>query len=186
MGEINLTYKTKPFVLTGGPGVGKTMTAIGLELKGYFVIPEVAESYIKLQQHLGDKYPWEDKNFEAIVLRYQLQKESVLKELRNVGPVFIDRGNLDALAYYQYYDRPISPLMKQVIACHEKTKIYNKIFLLEQLGGEKTTEIRKENSFESKSLELLQEKNYRDFGYEVIRIPALPLAERVKLVISKI
>lgn len=186
MGEINFSYDTRPYVLTGGSGVGKTSVAIGLELEGYFTIHEVAESYIKYQQLKGVDRPWEDKDFEKTILRYQIYRESVLNQYNPSVPVFVDRGTIDTLAYCQLYKKPISELMEQVLFQHRNKHVYEKVFILEQLDSDNKTTFRKENLVESKNLEILQERNYQRFGYPIIRVPTGPVEDRVKYIISQL
>ena len=51
------------YVLTGGPGTGKTSLINGLSEKGYCCIPEVAREIIKKQvNNRGSALPWADKN----------------------------------------------------------------------------------------------------------------------------
>jgi len=50
------------YVITGGPGVGKTTLLNALEIKGMRVIPEDARQIIKEQmQTNGEGLPWKNK-----------------------------------------------------------------------------------------------------------------------------
>lgn len=47
----------KKYVITGGPGTGKSSIILALEKKGEHIVHEAAEDFIKLQQARGIKEP---------------------------------------------------------------------------------------------------------------------------------
>jgi predicted ATPase len=89
--------KMKKYVLTGGPGTGKSSIILSLEAKGEYVIREGAEDYIRLRQAAGAKTPWTEPDFQDRILDLQLQREARVP--KGATRVFIDRGVADGLAY---------------------------------------------------------------------------------------
>jgi len=167
----------KKYVLTGGPGSGKSSILLGLEQQGEYVIREAAEDYIRLRQAQGQKEPWTEQDFQDKILELQLQRES--KILSGIERVFIDRGILDGLAYYQITGKKPS---KQIIKARNKVnqeRPYEKIFLIMNLGDCERNDVRRENMEEAFKLENLQEWNYRKLRYNVERIHVAPLDRRV-------
>ncbi|WP_312076795.1 AAA family ATPase [Chryseobacterium sp.] len=86
------------YVITGGPGVGKTSLIEELSRLGFNTVDEDARKIIKHQMEIdGDGLPWKDKElyaqlmFEASVKTYQSVEGSKL--------TFFDRGIPDALCY---------------------------------------------------------------------------------------
>lgn len=87
-----MKYQNKNFyILTGGPGVGKTSVLNELEKSGYTVMPETARAIIKEQMATGgEALPWRNKGLymqlmvEASVESYReaISKNSLL-------PVFL-------------------------------------------------------------------------------------------------
>lgn len=173
----------KTYILTGGPGVGKSAIILALEQKGYKVIREAAEDWIKLQQARSIKEPWLEPDFQDQILKLQKTREYETRNAKN--KVFIDRGTLDGLAYYQKDGKEPSKMMKTEIQRLKKCKQYTKVFLIENLGSCETNGVRRENLDEALKLEMLQEQNYKQLGYEVIRIPSGTIEERVKLVLEQ-
>ncbi len=54
--------KSNFYVLTGGPGSGKTSVLQELERRGYICIPEVARPIIKEQISInGNALPWKNR-----------------------------------------------------------------------------------------------------------------------------
>lgn len=174
----------KKYVLTGGPGAGKTSLLIYLEMLGELTIREASEDLIRYQHALGVAAPRLDPNFEEKVLKLQLSKE------RNISPnlhrVFLDRGLLDVLGYYQVLDRYPCELMRSVIQRLQQEKVYEKIFIIEHQGVIETTSIRIENIEQALYIEKLQAENYKQFGYEVIRIPFDSVQVRTEMILSNL
>ncbi len=91
------------YVLTGGPGTGKTSLINGLSEKGYRCIPEVAREIIKNQvSNRGSALPWADKNGYA-KLMWTESVNAYEQTLINheSDRVFFDRGLLDTICYME-------------------------------------------------------------------------------------
>lgn len=162
----------KKYILTGGPGSGKSSIILELEAQGEIVVREAAEDFIRLQQARGIAQPWLLEDFQDRILELQLQREKEIERTGRAG-VFIDRGTLDGLAYYQILGKEPSEKMKLELRKHRTEKPYAKIFLIENLGACQTNQVRREDLAEALELERLQELNYRKhagYGRDVIRI----------------
>jgi predicted ATPase len=177
--------KMRKYVLTGGPSSGKSSLLLGLE-QSYQVpiIREAAEDVIKFSQAMGIDEPWQHLDFQDHVLSLQLKREDEARRL-GTNRIFVDRGILDGLAYFQIARRDPSIALRNAMSALEKTP-YDAVFLVENLGGCDTNEIRRENLDEALKLEMMQEKNYSFFGYDVVRIGAAPLQERIEMIMASI
>ncbi|MGH9664797.1 MAG: AAA family ATPase, partial [Bryobacteraceae bacterium] len=87
------------FVISGGPGAGKTTTIVELAKIGFQYIPEVARKIIQEQAQSGGRtLPWDDR--EAYVeLMLQRSIESFQKHTPASKPLFADRAIPDTLCY---------------------------------------------------------------------------------------
>ena len=175
----------KKYVLTGAPSSGKSSIILSLEYeKKQPVIREAAEDVIKLYQAKGITEPWKLNDFQDKILELQLQRENLVNK-KNYDEVFIDRGILDGLAYYQMMERKPSELIMKEMKKLEETP-YEKIFLIEMINTYEKNLVRREQQEEAKILEQLQEKNYKAQGYEVIKIKNATVEERIKQILKHI
>ena len=91
----------RKYVLTGGPGSGKSSIILALEYRGEAVMREVAGDFINLQQAMGIPEPWKDPKFQDRIRNWQVTREMDADKIAKNGRVFLDRGVLDGLAYCQ-------------------------------------------------------------------------------------
>jgi len=186
--------KIDKYILTGGPGSGKSSILLALEQRGEAIIREAAEDVIKLEQSRGNKEPWLDiKYLQNKILALQLKREALADKIAKNDRVFIDRGVIDGLAYCQIQDKIMTLYMRDTIDDYKiipfekpKSHQYTKIFLIENLGRCDKTDVRREELGEALKLEGLQEENYKRLGYEVVRIAPNPLELRVDYVLNSI
>lgn len=169
------------YVLTGGPGTGKTSLLKLLEEKGIPCIPEVAREIIKDQIiKRGSALPWADKDAYAQLMwaeslrSYELTKQSYETEM-----VFFDRGLLDSIGYMEMENIKISQEIQDFLS----TALYKKIFILPPWEDIYVTDAERKQTWQE-ALETFESmKNvYEKYGYEVIEVPRLTLAERVQFI----
>lgn len=171
----------KRIALTGAPGSGKSSILKELEyIHGERIVAEAAEDIIKYLQAKGNPRPWELADFQDKILKLQLQRERQTENLE--GRIFIDRGILDGLAYYQIQKREPSEAMRRAI---EDTRgRYQRVFLIEIGDNCQRTGVRREDMEEAKILQELQYRNYTEAGYRVERIPYIGIEERAKRILT--
>jgi predicted ATPase len=161
-------------VVTGGPSVGKTTLISLLQEQGFPVIHEFATQIIKE----GEFLPWIDrKAFQAEVLRRQLAAEAEL--VTNGLPVFLDRGLFDGEAYYIYDKLEIPHIFSTLDASH-----YSLALLIEELPFFEKNDVRREDLDFTKVISNILEGCYSARNVPVVRVPALPPAERIEFLLS--
>ncbi|HGK6710616.1 TPA: AAA family ATPase, partial [Legionella pneumophila] len=77
-----VTTKPNFFILTGGPGSGKTSVLTVLAQKGFLTVPEVGRKIIKEQQLIGGNviHTGDRDAFLELMLRYSLDDYQKMQE----------------------------------------------------------------------------------------------------------
>lgn len=171
---------TKKYILTGGPGSGKSSIILDLESRGEYVVREAAEDVIKRFQADGIEKPWEEPDFQERILDLQVQRERAIPS--TIERAFIDRGVLDGLAYTKEGTNTYEKIQR-------RKEYYEGIFLIEVLGQTQTNRVRREDYKAALRLERKFEEIYSSAGYNVQRIVPARVSERtdriLELLVSK-
>src|SRR5882672_3283583 len=87
------------FVITGGPGAGKTTVLLELEKRGFPHAPEVARQIIQEQvREQGSALPWRDRElYTRLMLDRSIDSYKAHTSAQSV--TFCDRGIPDTLSY---------------------------------------------------------------------------------------
>jgi len=170
---------TKKYVITGGPGMGKTTIIEILAARGYRIVPEAARMIIDEGKLKGsDDLPWKNlAAFQKKVSERQIELENGL--LGDSGEVFFDRGIVDGYGYC--VSGNVAPL--EIISENARNR-YDKIFLLEPLSVYKKDDARFEERELGLKIHNLIAEAYLKFGYKLIKVPALSPEERADFIIS--
>lgn len=171
--------KTNWYVITGGPGSGKTTTVNLLSKLGYKVTIEHARHYIDTQMQQGRTLEEIKRNQEAFqkgVLDMQIEQEALLSPDEEV---FLDRALPDAFAYYQFLKLPVTRNVMDAL----ETWDYKKIFVLDLLPLVQDY-ARREDEKAQKEIHRFLIDVYSALGYSIIRVPALSPIERVNFILE--
>jgi len=170
----------KWYVITGGPSSGKTTTINELSKLGFHTVPEAARILIDREKTNGKTL--EQIRGGELESDFQLKVLKLKIEIENKTPkdevVFFDRGIPDSIAYYEILGADSKKLKE---FCKEKT--YKKIFFLEQLPYKKDY-ARVEDEETANKISELSFKAYVDLEYEIMRIPAMSIEDRIKMILS--
>jgi predicted ATPase len=165
------------YVITGAPSSGKSTLITALAQHGHKTVEEMARQLIDRELAKGkslEEVRVDSPEFEIAWVNMQQQRESTLSRDRTI---FFDRGVLDTLAYFKYYDWPVPGAIKQWCAAAN----YKKVFLLELLDYEKDY-ARIENEATARALQELFKKVYVDAGFEVITVPRCSVEDRLAFI----
>ncbi len=104
---MNVSQHERFFVITGGPGSGKTTLIERLAVRGICAMPEAGRSIIQDQAAIGGSaLPWADRSaFAELMLSWELR--SYREALRQSGPVVFDRGVPDVVGYLRLCGLPV-------------------------------------------------------------------------------
>ena len=171
------------FVLTGGPGSGKTTLIEALRAAGFATAPEAGRGIIRDQMAIGGPaLPWRDRAlFAELMLSWELR--SWHAAFTKSGPVFFDRGAPDTIGYLRLCGLPIP---EHATSAAEKFRYARRVFaappwpeIFTQDEERKQTLDEAERTFRSVTTA------YAELGYELVPLPRVPVEERVQFVIDE-
>lgn len=170
------------FVLTGGPGGGKTALLDALEKRGYHVVPESARRIIKERLVAGLLPRPDPVSFAQDIMKSDIEKYRSVA----VGEqaTFFDRGVPDAL----YMLNAESALSRAEIANYVQMFPYNPVvFLLPPWEDIYGTDSERDQTFEE-SLEVFEGMKswYSQWGYKTLEVPRGTIDERVSFILQRL
>lgn len=172
------------FVITGGPGAGKTTLILALKQHGFYTIEESARAIIQDEVHAGgDATPWDNINrFKAMILKRDLQNYQSAIQNMNTAIVFFDRGIHDLVAYDRLTRSESTPSLHDAL----KTVQYNKkVFVTPPWKEIYCNDAERKQSFEEAIQTYANIVHvYKEYGYEVIELPKASVTARVAFIIQ--
>ena len=174
------------YIITGGPGAGKTSIINSLKMLGYLVVPEAATEIIEEGLKNNIEYPWRADDYH--IRMYELISKRQ-KEVQNSSKsiAFFDRGHLDGISYILLQKRTLYQYVVDCVQASINTQYFNKmVFFIDSLGFVIPGPARTEDLKESLQKAHCLEQNYRAMGYEIIHITPGPVEERTQLIIDYI
>ena len=170
------------FVITGGPGTGKT-SVINKLSKKFKVIPEAAREVGENNIRFKGKSTKEINHyyFQREIFNFQKKEFSKIMGKRK-KIIFSDRGFGDTLAYYKFHNLKVP---KEEYDYAKKFR-FSGVFILDFLDFYEKDKLRQENKKEQKKIHKLIINMYKQLGYEPIIVPFMNISKRVNFILSKV
>lgn len=168
------------YIVTGGPGVGKTVLLHELSKYSVLCVPEVARQIIREQVEQGGRaVPWDDvAQYKELMLQRSI--EDYLRIDTHL-PVFFDRGIPDTLAYAKLIGHPLSHEIAEQYRYNKKVFILPPWEEIYRMDSE-----RKQTFREAIDVCRRLEDEYAGDGYDVIEVPRMNPRERVLFILNHI
>jgi predicted ATPase len=170
------------FVLTGGPGSGKSTLIEVLGQAGYGSMVEAGRSIIQDQVLVGGQaLPWADPvAYAELMLSWEMRSYRLAQEVD--GPVFFDRGVPDIVGYLRLVGLPVPVHLERAAEIFR----YNKTVLIAPPWPDIFTQDqeRKQSFDEAVRTYEAMVATYTEYGYNLTEIPRLPIAERAEFIIE--
>lgn len=172
------------FVISGGPGAGKTTVLHELARLGFRYAPEVARQIIQEQLRSGgNALPWSDcQTYTDLMLQRSI--ESFKKHTPASEPLFADRGIPDTLGYARLIGLDHTGYIEN--ACRRYR--YAALVFLAPPWKEiyRRDSERKQDFIEADRTYQYMIEAYRECGYETIELPKLTAAARAKFILDRL
>ena len=176
----------KFFVITGGPGVGKTTLIKALKKHGFNTIDEDARKIIKNQIEANkDGLPWKNKvQYANLMFEASMKSYNKLINSKNINLTFFDRGVLDSICYMKMEQIKISNKIEELIKFYTYN---NNVFILPP--WKEIYETDNERKQDWKQAELTYKKmieTYTSYNYNMVIVPKTTIEERIKFILKYI
>jgi predicted ATPase len=172
------------YVITGGPGMGKTSLIDELRHRGYTCVPETGRDIIQQQVvNGGNALPWGDRSeFARLMFR-----QSVLDFTQQAtwpAPVFFDRGIADTIGYLELCGLPVPEEMRTTA----RALCFNtQVFMTPPWEEIYCHDKERKQSFEEavRTYEMIKQV-YFLLGYTIVTLPKTTIAARIEFILASI
>jgi predicted ATPase len=172
------------FVITGGPGSGKTTLIEALAARGYCTTVEAGRSIIREQMDVGGTaLPWSNAAaFAELMLMRELasyRRASATSQL-----VFFDRGIPDVVGFLRLMSLPVPPLADRSV---REFRYDQRVFIAPPWDGIFEQDVERRQTFAQAvaTYEAMMEV-YMNIGYDLLPLPQASVNERVEFVLDSI
>lgn len=178
---MTYAHDTNPrFVLTGGPGVGKTTVIEVLRTRGAHCFGDAARAIIRERRALGLPPRPEPAAFALEILRREVAAWAAAP--LDAGPVFHERGVVDALAMARGTGALAAPEIADMLARHPYR---SPVFLFPPWREIFVQDDERDQDFAH--VERVHEgvrRYYEQVGHRIVEVPRGPAGERAAFVMD--
>jgi predicted ATPase len=171
------------FIVTGGPGSGKSTLIDALERAGYVRSVEAGRAIIQAQVAIdGPSLPWRDPAlFAELMLAWEMRSYRLARE--QSVPAFFDRGVPDVVGYLRLMNLPVPAHMERAAATY---RYHRRVFIAppwpEIFAQDRE---RKQDFAEAVRTYDAMAATYGQLGYELVELPCISVEARVRFVLEK-
>ena len=170
------------FILTGGPGSGKSTLIDALEGLGHARTIEAGRGVIRDQRDIdGPALPWRDPAlFAELMLCWEMRSYHLA--INQPGAVFFDRGVPDVAGYLRLHGLPVPAHVRKAA---EQLRYNRRVFIAPPWPEIFTQDSERKQGFqEAERTHDSMVATYSDYGYELVTLPRASVQERLQFVIK--
>jgi len=170
------------YIVTGGPGSGKSSIVEALHQQGYARSIEAGRGVIQGQMAIGGRaLPWSDRLlFAELMLSWEIRSHQVAEQ--HDGPVFFDRGIPDVLGYLRLLELSVPEHMIKAASAFR----YNRKVFIAPPWREIYSQDRERKQDFDEAIRTFESMvaTYTTLDYQLIKIPCTPVGERVSFILD--
>jgi predicted ATPase len=182
--ELEAANVDRLFVITGGPGSGKSTLISALAEHGICTLPEAGRAIIREQVAIGgEALPWSDRRaFAELMLGWEIRSYRAALSLS--GPVIFDRGVPDVLGYLRLNDLPIPSHVERAA---QTFHYHHRVFVAPPWPEIYALDAERKQSFqEAQATYEVMVETYSALGYSLLPLPLESVQKRVQFVLAAI
>ncbi|AJY29968.1 AAA domain protein [Burkholderia thailandensis 34] len=172
------------FVITGGPGSGKSTLIDALAARGYARSHEAGRGVIRDQVAIGGHaLPWRDRAaFAEMMLGWEMRSHHLAR--REHGPVFFDRGVPDVIGYLKLSALPVPA---HLVAAAERFRYRRDAFIAPPWPEiyARDAERRQDYAEAVRTYDAMVDA-YAACGYRLVELPRASVDERCRFVLDAV
>lgn len=172
------------FVVTGGPGAGKSTLIEALARRGVGHMPEAGRAIIRDHQAIGGPaLPWGDRALYAeLMLGWELRSYHEAEAL--AGPAVMDRGIPDIVGYLRLIGLSVP---RHIEAAAWRFRYNGTVFLAPYWDAIFAQDAeRKQDPKEAEATARMMAETYAGLGYRVIELPRTSVEARADFVMERL
>jgi predicted ATPase len=170
------------FIITGGPGSGKTSVIKKLKEGGICCVEEAGRKIIQVQTLLGGPaLPWKSPQLYS-ELQFHQDVANYLEGQDGRLTIF-DRGIADTIGYLTLNALPVPPYMRAAVA---DLRYNDRVFITPPWPSIYNSDAeRRQDYAESVRTHDAMVVIYREAGYQMVPVPQASIADRAAFIIDK-
>ncbi len=177
-----MTNANRFYIITGGPGSGKTTLIESLRRRGFRCSVEAGRGIIQDQVTIdGRALPWRDPLlFAELMLSWEMRSYHDAEQ--SSGPVFFDRGVPDVLGYLRLMNIPAPEHMQKAA----REFAYNSIVFIAAPWREifhQDLERKQDFPEATRTYDALV-STYNELGYRLVALPCVAVQERCQFILD--
>jgi predicted ATPase len=172
------------FVITGGPGSGKSTLIDALAARGICTMPEAGRAIIQDQLAIGgEALPWSDRRaFAELMLSWEMRSHRAGLRLR--GSVIFDRGVPDVLGYLRLNELSVPSHVERAAGMF---RYHRRVFIAPPWPEIFARDAERKQSFEeAEATYEVMIATYAALGYDLVPLPLRSVEERVRFVLAAV
>lgn len=180
---IEKRKRMKRFIITGGPGTGKSTLLSCLQQRGFSVFEEVSRRLIQAQRQLATPaLPWNNlPRFAELCLEQMLQQHA---EANPTKLNFYDRAIPDIIAYLKNGQENIPAHYSTIL---EEKKYATQVFFAPPWQQIYINDSERPQKYEeSLRISALLQQTYEQLGFQLITLPKVSREARARFVMDTI
>lgn len=172
------------YIITGGPGAGKTTLIEALRARGFACAGESARTILQNQQRIDGpaQHARDTALYAEIILARDMENHTAMAQ--ETGPVFFDRGVPELVGYFPAMGLPVPPHVERAAQIYR----YNPTVFLAPFWPEIYAHDAERNhslGHAERTYEACRDV-YLKLGYTLAELPRTPVEDRVAFVLERL